>query len=70
MDLNNISYMNNDQGYIWVPYIMQETVQVINSNFNPKMLKNSRYSVVAIKTRQERRIEKIDKIINETGRNL
>ena len=62
--------MNNDQGYIWVPYIMQETVQVINSNFNPKMLKNSRYSVVAIKTRQERRIEKIDKIINETGRNL
>jgi hypothetical protein len=62
--------MNNDQGYIWVPYIMQETVQVIDSNFNPKMLKNSRYSVVAIKTRQERRIEKIDKIINETGRNL
>jgi hypothetical protein len=70
MDLNNISYMNNDPGYIWVPYIMQETVQVIDSNFNPKMLKNSRYSVVAIKTRQERRIEKIDKIINETGRNL
>ena len=69
MDLNNISYMNNEQGYIWVPYIMQETVQVIDSNFNPKMLKN-RYSVVAIKTRQERRIEKIDKIINETGRNL
>jgi hypothetical protein len=62
--------MNNDPGYIWVPYIMQETVQVIDSNFNPKMLKNSRYSVVAIKTRQERRIEKIDKIINETGRNL
>ena len=61
--------MSKDPGYVFVPYIIQETVQVIDSNFNPKMLKG-RYSVVAIKTRQERRVEKIDKIINETGRNL
>ena len=57
--------MSKDPGYIYVPYIIQETVQVIE-NFNPKMLNRSRYAVVKIKTRQEKRIEKIDKIINET----
>ena len=61
--------MSKDPGYVFVPYIIQETDQIIDSKINPKK-KKGRYTDVAIKTRQERRVEKIDKIINETGRNL
>lgn len=66
--------MSNNQGYVWVPYIMVENFQVISElDFSPKSLISSRYStqqiggnffgsVVISKNRGEKRRDKIDNI--------
>ena len=48
------------QGLIWAPYIIQESVSVISDkNFNPSKPLISRYSQTIILNKNERRKEKI-----------
>lgn len=52
-------------GYIWVPYIIAETIPVVVSGtFSPNS-SSSRYSTKIIITKNQIRKSKIEKILNE-----
>jgi hypothetical protein len=53
---------NIEPGYVWVPYIIEESVPiVVDSNFNPSLSLKNRYGV--LETKQQRRSKKIKKIL-------
>ena len=53
---------NIEPGYVWVPYIIEESVPiVVDSNFNPSLSLKNRYGV--LETKKERRSKKIKKIL-------
>lgn len=62
--------MGSNQGYVWVPYIMASTTQVVDSSFKPKMMLKSRYSTTKISgsfygffmSKRTKRISKIEKV--------
>jgi hypothetical protein len=64
---------NQNPGYVWVPYIMSQTVSTISeSNFNPKKSISSRYvQTVAsrygtiILSKQQGRVNKAKKILEK-----
>ena len=67
--------MSSNQGYVWVPWIVQTTTEVISENdFKPKSMLKSRYSTVmtgtinngffTVETTNYKRKKKIQNIFN------
>jgi len=53
----------NNPGYIWVPYIIDQSVTVISESFNPKKSIRNRYSINGLSN--SKRINKSKKILEK-----